>query len=540
MCGWKSSRLLLAVIALAAGCARREPPAASPAQVLRLSQRNEPADLDPALATLPDEFFVIRALSEGLLTPDPSGGAPLPAAAERYEISPDGLVYTFHLRADALWSNGEPVTAADFVASYRRLLTPATAAPKADLFYAVKNARSFATGAFTDFPAVGFRAADARTLAITLEKPTPRFLYYVASGPWIPVNPRTLEQHGRAWTQPGHFVGNGPFTLAEWRQHQRIVVRKNPRYHDAARVRIDEIDFIRFDNQDTEERAYRAGQVDLTMTVPQTKIETYTRERPAELHRAPLAETRFLSFNTQRPPLNDERVRRALSLAIDRERLVDRVLLGGQQPAGRLVPPALDDGEAGSPSGPEFQAATATTAGRSEVRPQLSEHTFAPDEARRLLAAAGFAGGKNFPSLELTGWTNPSALEAIQAMWRQELGLEIAVVVRDAKVHVAALRAGDYDIGFITAIPDVADPAAMLDNFTTRSPNNYPQFRDAAFDRACAAGDLAAAERRLLDAAAIAPLYFNSMNWLQAPRVHGWRTDALWTRFYQDVSLDGK
>jgi oligopeptide transport system substrate-binding protein len=301
--------------ALQSACSKSEKSAAAtataaPAQILRIAQRNEPSDLDPATATLPDEFFILRALSEGLLLPDPAGGAPLPAAATGFDLSPNGLVYTFHLRPAATWSDGSPVTAADFVASYRRILTPATAAPKAHLFYAVKNAQAFLSGAITDFSSVGFAAPAPLTLVITLAQPSARFPHYVASGPWLPVNPRAITQHGRTWTQPGHFVGNGPFTLAEWRQQQRIVVQKNPRYRAAATVRLAEIQFIRLDSGDTEERAYRAGQIDVTLSVPSTKIEPYTRDRPAEFHRAPAAETRFLAFNTTRPALADARVRR--------------------------------------------------------------------------------------------------------------------------------------------------------------------------------------------------------------------------------------
>jgi oligopeptide transport system substrate-binding protein len=514
MSGW--SRKLFALVALLAlaACSRREPAAA---QVLRVSQRNEPADLDPARATLPDEFFIIRALSEGLLIPDPAGGAPLPAAAGRFDVSADGLTYTFHLR-DARWSNGEPVTADDFVASYRRVLTPATAAPKADLFFAVKNARAFLRGELADFTAVGFAAPDPRTLVVTLAQPNPRFPLYAASGPWIPVNPRVVEKFGRAWTQPANFVGNGPFTLAEWRPQQRIVVRKNPAYHGAAGVRLDALQFLRFDNDDTEERTFRTGQLDVTMSVPFTKLATYAREHPAELHRAPLAETRFLSFNTQRPPLADARVRRALALALDRARLVERVTRGGQEPAVRFLPPAL------APAG----------------APPADDRT----GARALLAAAGFAGGKNFPRLELSAWS-PSqtpVLEAIQAMWRQELGLEVRLAIREARVHLAALVAGDYDIAFATTTPllDVADPAALLANFAGAAPNNYPHWRSADFDRALAAGDLARAEALLLAEAPVAPLYFNVHHWLMAPRVRGWQEDALWSRCYLHVHLDEK
>lgn len=532
--GLKPTLLLASAMVLFAACGKREatPAGGRAAPVLRVSQRNEPADLDPATATLPDEFFVLGALSEGLLVPDPTGGTPLPGAAERYEISADGLTYTFHLRADAAWSDGTPVTADDFVASYRRLLSPTTAAPKASLFFAVKNARAFATGAVTEFASVGFRAIDAHTLAITLGAPMARFPYYVASGPWLPANPRAVQAFGRTWTQPGHFVGNGMFTLTEWRAQQRIVVQKNPRYRDAAHVRLAGIEFIRMDNDEAEERAYRAGQIDVSVTVPRTKVAVYARERPAELHRAPTAETRFLTFNTRRAPLDQPDVRRALSLALDRQKLVERVLLGGQEPATRFIPPPLRLPQEPVPNLPPFGDAS---------------------EARHLLAGAGFPEGKNFPRLEIAAWS-PSqipVLEAMQAMWRQELGIDVGIATREAKVLLAALPSGDYDIAFATTLTllDVNDPVALLENFTSTAANNFPRWQSPEFDRLIASAiverdttrqamQLSAAEALLLDASPVAPLYFNARNWLMSPRVHGWQEDALWTRSYLNIYLD--
>jgi oligopeptide transport system substrate-binding protein len=528
--------LAAAFIACASPACSRQAPAASgatPAQVLRLSQRNEPADLDPATANLPDDFFVIRAVGEGLLVPSPRGEPPRPGAAERYSVSPDGLTYTFFLRANGRWSNGEPVTADDFVASYRRTLSPATAAPKADLFYAVKNARAFAAGTLTDFAEVGFRAVDPRTLVIVLERPQPGFPLYVASPPWIPVNPRVVAQHGRKWTEPEHHVGNGPFRLVEWRSQQRIVVKKSPTYHQPASIQLDEIQFLRFDSGDSEERAYRAGQVDITLAVPTTKIATYAKERPNELVQTPLAETRYFAFNSARPPLNDPRVRRALSLAVDRERIVSRILLGSQLPAGRMIPPPL----------------------RSSADPTSlpGEHRFDPNAARALLAEAGFAGGKSFPRLELYAWSPSQSpvLEAVQQMWRQELGIEVAVGIRELKVHLSALRTGDFDIGFVNTLLDVMDSLPLLADFTSAAPNNLPQWRHEAYDRILATAasgaklgqrqaDLDTAESVLLEAAPVAPIYFNTRNSLVSPRVRGWHEDPLWTRYYDNVSVVGK
>ena len=530
--------LLLALLAPIAfsGCAKRDassvtsPFAPNAPQTLRLSQRNEPGSLDPALTTLPDEFAVERTLLEGLLIPGANGTDPQPGVALRFEVSDDGLTYTFHLRTAAQWSDGEPVTAAHFVAAYRRLLMPTTAAPKASVFYPVKNARAFVAGALTDFSAVGFRAADAHTLVITLAEPTPRFPHYVASGPWLPVRTDIIEKHGRNWTRPENFVGNGPFRLAEWRAHQRLVVRRDPHWHGAAGVRLGEIHFLHFDDGDTEERAYRAGQLDATMAVPSSKVEVYAKDRPAELHRAPMIETRYLAFNTTRPPLTDVRVRQALALAIDREAIAVRVLRGQHIAASRLIPAALDAGPA-----------------------PTSAHRHDPAAARGLLAAAGFPAGKNFPRLEVAAWSKSqvATLEAIQAMWRQHLGLEIAIITREGGVHLSALATGDFDLAFITQIPDVADAAEMLGDFATGAPENYPHWSDPAFDAALASArpladpaqrtaTLRLAEERLLAEAPLTPLYFNTKIWLMSPRIRGWQEDGLWSRSYQQVFLETK
>lgn len=507
---------------LLVGCTKQS---VTPEQsILRISQRNEPGTLDPAAANLPDELFIIRALSEGLVTPHPDGGEPLPAAAERWDVSADGLTWTFHLRRNSTWSNGEPVTARDFIASYERVLTPATAAPKASLLFSVRGAEAFYRGELADFAQVGFAAPDSHTLRITLTRPTPQLLAYVASGPWIPVNPRVVQKLGRDWIRPGNFVGNGPFVLREWQPNQRIVVERRADYWDAGRIHLDAIHFLAFDNGDAEERAFRAGQIDVTMSVPTAKIAGYAAQNPSPLRQIPLHETRYLSFNTQRSPLGDIRVRRALSLALDRNAIATRVKQGGQVPAYHFVP----DGLGG------FQPAESITEDAAAARALLSE--------------AGFPSGAGFPSLEMTGWSETPVLEAIQAMWKQQLGITVRIGVRDAKVHIASLESADYDIAFMTAIPDVADPANLLADLRSTSSANYPHWQNPEYDGLLESADeaqsnqarlsaLAAADALITAKSPVAPLYFNTKNILVSPRVLGWREDALWNRFYKDVSL---
>jgi oligopeptide transport system substrate-binding protein len=310
----------------------------------------------------------------------------------------------------------------------------------------------------------------------------------------------------------------------ELKPNHRITVRKNPLYWDAPAVQLEAIQFLAFDSGDTEERAFRTGQVDVTMAVPFTKLATYRAEQPALLRSVPLHETRYLALNTTRPPLHDPRVRRALALVIDREALVGKVVLSGR-PAFNFMPPGLGGYAPGA-----VITADAT-------------------EARRLLAAAGFPGGRGFPKLELATWpVNPAQLEAVQQMWARELGIEVTLAPREARTHLAALAAGDYDLAFMTAIPDYDGASDLFQRLTTGSADNYPHWANADYDRLVAAAgrlDSAAArntayqqaEKVLLAEMPVIPLYFNTQNFLVSPAVKDWQADRLWTRFYRDVRL---
>lgn len=543
MCGWSSRfRLhrgrawvlcvLWVLCAPWSGCAKRET-AAKPGPTLRISQRNEPGTLDPQLATLPDEYFTARALFEGLTTPNPDGGEPLPGVAERWASSADGLTWTFHLRGDARWSNGDPVTAQDFLWSFRRMLTPSLGAAKAPLFYFVRNARAYVRGEITDFTAVGFAAPDPRTLVVTLEQPTPFLPAIAATGAWLPVPPATVERHGTGrdsrWTEPGHLVGNGPYTLASWTRAQRIELRRNELYWDRAAVQLPVVQLVLFDNNDAEERAFRAGQVDITMTVPPARLDHYRQDEPALLRRQPLFETRYLSLNTRRAPLGDARVRRALSLALDRAALTERVLRGGQTPTETVIPPGLG----------AYPAAPAPVASPEE---RLAE-------ARRLLAAAGYPEGRGFPRLEFSTWTNTPVLETVQQRWKETLGIDTAITLREGRAHMAALAAGGYDLALMPFIPDFDHPQDLLAELLSSSPTNYGRWSHPAYDAlVTAAAQVAAppagnvhfrpAEQLLAAEMPVIPLYFSTQHYLVAPRVRGWRSDPLWTRYYKHITLD--
>ncbi len=509
-------------------------------QILHRNLGYEITGLDPHLVTGIAETAVLDALFEGLVSEDPVDLHPVPGVAERWDISPDGLTYTFFLRADARWSNGEPVTAADFVASYRRILTPSLGADYASLFYALRGAEAFHKGLTHDFASVGVAAPDARTLRLTLDHPTAYFLTLLTQIAWRPVPIATIEKYGSPyergtdWTRPGRLVGNGPFTLKTWRPNQVIVVEKSPTYWDAATVRLQAIHFHPIDSVDTEERSFRAGQLHITDSLPIGKIDSYRHDAPQFLRIDPYLGTYYYLLNTTRPPLNDVRIRRALSLAVDREAIVNKILHGGQQPAFSFTPP----GTAGYQPPSRFAAPASMTA--------------ALEAARQLLKDAGFEGGKGLPPIELlypNSENHRLLAEAVQEMWRRELGIDVRLANQELKVTFASRRTGAFQILRASWIGDYLDPSTFLDVFRSDSGNNFSGWSSPAYDAALFAAartpDPAArnalfqqAESLLLDAAPIIPIYFYTHVFLIQPSVKGWHPTLLDHHPYKYVWLE--
>ncbi len=460
--------------------------------------------------------------------------SPEPGVAERWDISGDGLIYTFHLRADARWSNGEPVTAHDFVASYRRILTPGLAAENASMFYVLRGAQAFHKGQLNQFGEVGVTAVDARTLRLTLDHPTSYFLSLLQHWAWYPVHLPTIEKAGPAdsranpWARPGTLVGNGPFVLKEWRRGQRLVVAKSPTYWDAATVRLNEIHLHPIESRDAEERAFRTGQLHLTEALPPGKVERYQREEPELLRIDPYLGTEFYRINITRPFLNDRRVRRALALALDRKALVERVLRGGQRAAYAFTPP-------------ETAGYTAST--------RLPED---PAEARRLLAAAGYPDGVGAPVVELvynTSETHRLIAEAVQQMWRRELGLDVRLSNQEFGTLLAARRTGDFQLLRSAWIGDYLDPTTFLHLWRGDSSNNFTGWSSTAYDQltfqAARTPDPSArralldrAETLLLEEAPVIPLYHYTHVYLAHPAVRGWHPTLLDHHPYKHVWLE--
>lgn len=307
---------------------------------LVLNNATEVQTLDPGLARGVPEFRVLIGLFEGLTAYEPGTMKPRPGVAERWEVSPDGREYTFHLRP-CEWSDGRPVTAEDFVYAWTRVLHPATPTDYAHQLYYLRGAREYNEGRTSDPSRVGVRARDDRTLVVTLEHPCDYFPELCSFFTYYPVRRDVVEKYGPEWTQPKHMVSNGPFRLRERVIRESITIEKNPRYWDAARVRQPRIRFLAIDNRTTAWNLYKDGACDFVTTLPLDQIDEI-RKRP-DYRGAPLLGTYFYSFNTRVKPLDDRRIRLALALAVDRELLVDRILRQGQRPAYHFTYPAWPD-----------------------------------------------------------------------------------------------------------------------------------------------------------------------------------------------------
>lgn len=499
--------------------------AAAPAQILRYGNTAEPQDLDPQVVTGTPELHVIQSLFEGLVTEDPRDLHPVPGLARAWEVSPDGLTYTFHLRDHLQWSDASPITTDDVLLSWKRMISPRLASQYAYLLYNyVKGARAFHDGVTSDFSSVGFKATDERTIQVTLERPTPFLIKIMANHyAWDPLPIRELLRYGALderstqWTRAGNLVSSGPFMLKEWLPQQRIRVVRNPRYWDAATVRLDEVDFIPTEDLAAEERMFRSGQLDRTQEIPVAKIRTYRSQHPELLHIDPYLGIFYYRCNVTRPPLNDKRVRRALALAINRESLIRDVTKGDERPAYAV-------------SYPEDAGYT--------PRAQLAG-TVA--DARRLLAEAGHAGGAGMGTLQVlynTNDNNKEIAEAIQEMWRENLGVQSELVNEEWKVYVDSQHTHNFQIQRAGWIADYEDPHVFLEIWESANGNNDTLWANPEYDRllheALSAPDdgeryeiYQKLDAILVDECPVIPIFYYTRPYLMSPRIRGYWPNLL-------------
>ena len=474
------------------------------AQVYRRGEPGEPETLDPQKTQTVVEADIVGDLFEGLLTYDAEGRL-IPGVALSWTISDDGLVYTFALR-DAVWSNGDALGAQDFVYSFHRLLDPATAAPYASLFAPIK----------------AVRALDEHRLEIALSRPTPYFLGLLAHQTAVPVHRASVEKGG--FTKPGALVSNGAYVLDAYRPGDRLTLVKNPRFHDAASVAIPREDILPLEDRAAAVRRFEAGEIESYADAPADGVAYLEKRFPGEIHLSPSLGVYYYAFNTKRPPFDDARVRRALSMSVDREFLARTIWGGAMAPAYALTPPGIE--------------------GVNAVESDFA--TLAPIDAEtqalKLLAAAGYGPGRRALNVEIrfnTSETHQTTAIAIADMWRP-LNVTVSFVNSDSKTHFAYLRdGGDFEVARAGWLADYPDAQNFLSLARADNPAlNYahwsnPQY-DGLLDRAETARDPAAraalltqAETLLLAEAPLAPLMFPQSKNLVSKRIGGWKANAL-------------
>jgi ABC-type oligopeptide transport system substrate-binding subunit len=489
--------------------------------------------LDPQRTATVVEADVDYDVFEGLLTYD-AAGALVPGIAESWKVGADGLRYVFTLR-EAKWSNGDPVVAADFVYSFRRLLDPATGAQYANLFYVLANGEAVNKGILKP-DALGVKALDARTLEIDLARPTPYILGLLAHQTAAPVNPGNVEKYGKDFVRPGHLVSDGAYVLSDYVPNDKIVLTKNPNFHDAANVRIDREEILPLEDRSAALRRFEAGEIDSYPDVPADAIPFIREKFKSEFHLSPSLGVFYFAFNTRKPPFDDPRVRNALSMVVDRDFLADKIWGGAMLPGDSLVPPGIDD------YGPPVTSAF------HDLSPIEAE-----DKARELLRAAGYGPGGKPLHVEIrfnTSENNKATAVAIADMWK-ELGVTTSFVNTDLKTHYALLRdGGDFDVARAGWIGDYSDPQNFL--VLAKSDDvalNYCHYSNPAYDALLAKAEterdlgarakiLRAAEAMLLADQPIMPLMFYSSRNLVSSRVAGWKANLLDRHLTRYLSIE--
>ncbi len=435
--------------------------------ILHYGNGSEPQGLDPHVVTGVPENHIVRALFEGLAVKNPYTLEPEPGVAERWIFSDDKRVITFFLNPNARWSNGDPVQASDYVWSWQRALDPAMGNQYSYMLFPVKNAESFAKGKISDFEKVGVKALDQRTLEVTLNEPTPYFIQLLDHYSTFAVHPPTIKKFGMStdrytkWTRAENIVGNGPFVMTEWKLNRRIVVKKSPTYWDRDKVGLNGVVFYPTENSVTEERMFRVGQLHYTAGVPLDKIPIYRDMENTPYVQAPYLGTYYYLLNTNKKPLNDVRVRQALSLSIDRDILTSTVLQGTAFPAYSITPP--------------------DTLGY--YPPRLFGYD--PDKAKELIAEAGYPDGKNWPGIEIiynTSEAHRKIAVAIQQMWSSVLNIQVTLSNQEWKVYLDSVDQMEFDIARRGWIGDYVDPNNFLDLFISEGGNNSTGYANAVYD----------------------------------------------------------
>ncbi|WP_418790138.1 peptide ABC transporter substrate-binding protein [Phosphitispora sp. TUW77] len=459
------SLILLLILLSGCGVAQKQTAGTAADQVIRYNLGAEPETLDPAKMTGVVEGTIANALFEGLVRYDDKN-IPQPAMAAEWHISEDGLVYTFKLR-EAKWSNGAPVTAEDFRFSWLRVLSPDTASDYAGQLFYIKGAEEYNGGRGTAED-VAIKAKDSHTLEVTLKAPASQFLGLTAFWTLLPLNSQTITANPDWYTSPQNYVGNGPFLLQTWEHKQKITLVKNPNYWDAQNVKLDKLEMYLIEDDNTAYAMYKTGRLDFLERIPAQEIAL--KKNDPDYCVLPDISTELYWFNTKRAPLDNPTVRRALAMSIDRAAIVEHVTQAGEEPAYAWVPFGFKD-----------EPPT------SDFREKSGNRYFTEDAeaARKLLAEAGYPGGQGFPQLTLQFNNNlkhRKTAEAIQEMWRRNLGIDIVLAPKEWQVYIADQAAMNYDISRSGWGPDYLDPMTFMDVLVSDGGNNLSGWSNLDYD----------------------------------------------------------
>lgn len=504
--------------------------------ILHYANGEEPKGLDPYLTTGSPDRNITLGLYEGLTRLDHKTLKPYPGVAESWTLSEDERTWVFNIRKNAKWSNGDPVTAHDFVWTYMRALLPTMPNEYAYMMYYFENAEAFHKGEITDFSEVGVKALNDHQLEITLNYPTHFFLQLLDHHSFYPVHKETvlaggaIDDPSNRWTLPETFVGNGPFVLKRWEVNNVIVIARNPHFWDQESIHLNEVHFYPITEYSVEERAFRSGQVHLTNT-PQMAIEkiaVYREKHPEYLRIYANYSTYYYNLNTTRPPFDDVRVRKALAYAIDRDTLVARVTKGEEIPAYSLIPP---DPEGYSPK---------------------TYFKYDVEEAKRLLAEAGYPDGKGFPVTSILYNTNENHKKvalAIQQMWKDKLNIEVQLQNQEWKVYLDSMHNLHHDIARAGWIADYVEPTNFTDILTPGGGNNHTGWADpeygALLNEIKATSDTQTryalfekANKLISDNMPLIPLYYYTDLNLVHTSVKGWHGNVMHYHPFYNVYLE--
>ncbi len=525
-----SSILALLLCVLLCQCERKSTVELSTAEkVLIIGNSNEPKALDPHLVSGVVESNILRSVFEGLTNDHPSlDGKAIPGAAARWESNADATEWTFHLQPNGKWSDGTPLTASDFVYSFRRILDPALGANYTDMLYYLEGAQAYHQGKTKDPETIGAQAVDPLTLKLTLSKPTPFLPEIVKHMTWFPVPRHLIEVHGEmnephtAWTKEENMIGNGPFQLKAWRLNHKVEVERNPHYWDHENVLLNGIQFLPIKNAFTEARMFLDDLIHVSDKLPAEMIDQMETKFPEMVRKEPYVGVTYVTCNLKRSPFEQASLREALAASINQQAIIDNILRGGERAAYGFTP-AFGD----------YLPPRAVSYQPNEAQKSLAQSTFDQRELHLLITDSE---------------ASKAIGEALQSMWQQTLGINVRLEIREWTTYLARRRKGEYDMVLCNWIGDFLDPTTFLDLWKVDNPNNtcgfqLPQY-DQLLNKASLTVDptqrlqtLQKAETELLQFKPMLPIYWRTKIYLKRPEVKGWNPLLLNNHPYKFVDL---